>query len=342
MSKEKILSFEVDDSKTFYNFKKSKYRKTKILGEGSFGKVILVEKVDPALQNDSKCFAIKISKRFKKIPKKNKNPDIKEEKPRELNFIEIRELVIMKKINHPNVMNLKDYKFCREDREIWILMDYIPLDLGKFLSQNKTNQEVMNEKFFKNISYQILNGVNYLHQNMIIHRDLKLENILYDKENNIAKITDFGLSRNFDYDINARYTDVGTFPYKPPELILGCTYYSTNFDIWSTGCILVEIVTGSHLFGESDALGVIKLMFKIFGSFNEKILPGFKNFPSSKILENIPETKGIGLINYIKDKKLFDLEDDFYDLIEKMLCIDPTKRISAKECLSHPYFSKKA
>ena len=340
MSKEKILSFEVDDSKTFYNFKKSKYRKTKILGEGSFGKIILVEKVDPALQNDSKCFAIKISKRFKKISRKNKNPDIKEEKPRELNFIEIRELVIMKKINHPNVMNLKDYKFCREDREIWILMDYIPLDLGKFLSQNKTNKEVMNEKFFKNISYQILNGVNYLHQNMIIHRDIKLENILYDKENNIAKITDFGLSRNFDYDINARYTDVGTFPYKPPELILGCTYYSTNFDIWSTGCILVEIVTGCHLFGESDALGVIKLMFKIFGSFNENILPGFKNFPSSKILENIPETKGIGLINYIKDKKLFELEDDFYDLMEKMLCIDPTKRISAKECLSHPFFSK--
>ena len=51
----------------------------------------------------------------------------------------------------------------------------------------------MNEKFFKNISYQILSGINYLHQNMIIHRDLKLENILYDKEKNIVKITDFGL-----------------------------------------------------------------------------------------------------------------------------------------------------
>ena len=92
----------------------------------------------------------------------------------------------MKTINHPNAMNLKDFKFCREDREIWILMDYIPLELGKFFSQNRTNKEVMNEKFFKNISYQILNGINYLHQNMIIHRDLKLENILYDEEKNIA------------------------------------------------------------------------------------------------------------------------------------------------------------
>ena len=346
MSKEKILSFEVNSNKTYYNFRKGKYKKTKTLGEGSFGKVILVEKVDPNAPNDSKCFAIKISKRFKKVSKRNKNPGIisvEEEKPREINFIEIRELVIMRKINHPNVMNLKDFKLCREDREIWILMDYIPLDLGKFLSQNKANKEVMNEKFFKNISYQILSGINYLHQNMIIHRDLKLENILYDKEKNIVKITDFGLSRYFDFDISARYTDVGTFPYKPPELILGCTYYSTNFDIWSLGCILIEIVTGCHLFGESDALGVLKLMFKIFGSFNEKTLPGFKNFPSSKILENLPETSGIGLINYIKDKKLFDFEnDDFYDLIEKMLFIDPTKRISAKECLCHPWLSKMA
>ena len=72
MSKEKILSFEVNDNKTFYNFKKGRYRKIKTLGEGSFGKVILVEKLDPTLPNDSKCFAIKISKRFKKVLKKIK------------------------------------------------------------------------------------------------------------------------------------------------------------------------------------------------------------------------------------------------------------------------------
>ena len=342
MSKEKIISFQINDNKLYYNFRKSKYRKKKILGEGSFGKVILVEKVEPTGESDSKAFAIKISKRFKRAVKKNNSnaPKIDDEKPKELNFIEIRELVIMKKIHHPNVMSLKDFKFCREDREIWILMDYMPIDLGKFFSLNRNNKEIMNEKFIKNIAFQILSGVNYLHQNMIIHRDLKLENILYDEEKNNVKITDFGLSRQFDYDINSQYTDVGTYPYKPPELILGLTHYSTSFDIWSIGCILVEICIGSHLFGENDAIGVIKLMYKIFGSFNESLLPGFKNFPSSKILENLPENEGIGLINYIKSKIKIKFEnDDFFDLIKNMLCIDPTKRINAKDCLSHSWFS---
>ena len=343
MSKEKIISFPTNDSKLYYTFKKGKYIKTKILGEGSFGKVVLVEKVDPIDKSDSKSFAIKISKRFKKASKKAGNSRVlleEDEKPKELNFIEIRELVIMKKINHPNLMNLKDFKYCKEDREIWILMEYMPIDLGKFFLVNRDNKEIMNEKFFKNIAFQILSGLNYLHQKMIIHRDLKLENILYDEEKKLLKITDFGLSRQFDYDISTQYTDVGTYPYKPPELILGLTHYSTSFDIWSLGCILVEICTGTHLFGENDALGVIKLMYKIFGTFNDSVLPGFRNFPSSKLLEGLPQTEGIGLINYIKSKVIFGFENDnFFDLIEKMLCIDPTKRINAKECLSHSWFA---
>ena len=205
--------------------------------------------------------------------------------------------------------------------------------------ENKDNKKVMNEEFFKKIAYQILQGINYLHQNRIMHRDLKLENILYDESKEICRIGDFGLSRQFDYDVTSQYTDVGTFPYKPPELILGLTHYSTAFDIWSIGCVFVEICTGRHLFGEDNSLGVLKLMYKIFGSFNETILPGFKNFPSSKLLDNLPQTKGIGLINYIKSNQKFELSNDFYDIIEKMLCINPMKRINAKECLTHPWFS---
>jgi serine/threonine protein kinase len=343
MSNENIISFGVDDNKKFYNFKNDNYQKLKTLGEGSFGKVVLLEKVGSTNQVGSNYFAIKISKRFKK-GKKNIEQDGQknEEKPKEINFIELRELVIMKKLKHQNTMDLKDYKFCREEREIWILMDYFPIDLGKFFSQNKNNTKVMNEKFFKNIAHQILSGINYLHQNMIIHRDLKLENILYDEKKNIAKITDFGLSRQLDYDISTQYTNVGTFPYKPPELLLGLTHYSTSFDIWSAGCILVEICIGEHLFGENDSLGVIKLMYHILGPINENVLPGFKKFPSSKILddESLQKIKVIGLIDYIKSKQLFDFKnDEFYDLIKKMLCIDPTKRISAKECLNHPWLS---
>ena len=179
-----------------------------------------------------------------------------------------------------------------------------------------------------------------MHENNIIHRDIKLENILYDSKNNIAKIADFGLSRQIDYDLNAQYTDVGSYPYKPPELLLGLTHYLTPFDIWSTGCVLIEICIGTHLFGKDNSLGVMGLMYQIFGSLNDDILPGFKNFPSAKILELLPETQGIGLVNYIKKNQKFNFENnDFYNLIEKMLCIDPTKRINSKDCLSHKWFT---
>ena len=337
--KEEIKYFEIND-KDLYIFKKNSYRKIKTLGEGSFGKVVLVKKINPLDQNNSNYFAIKISRRFERVSKEE-NLDIpKKEKPKEINFIELRELTIMKKINHPNVVNLIEYFFSEKDREVWILMEYFKTDLRKFLDVNKENKNVLQETFFRKICYQILQGVNYLHENNIMHRDLRLENILYDEEKEICKISDFGLSHRFDYDINAQYTDVGTFPYKPPEVILGLTHYSTAFDIWSLGGIFVEICTGHKIFGEDNSLGVIKLIYKIFGSFNETIFPGFKNFPFSKMLEDIPQIEGIGLANYIISNQRFKFENnDFYDLIEKMLTIDPIKRISAKDCLKHPWFS---
>lgn len=178
-----------------------------------------------------------------------------------------------------------------------------------------------------------------MHSQQIIHRDIKLENILYDEQNNIAKIGDFGLSRVFDYSLESQYTDVGTYPFKPPEVLLGFKKYTTAFDIWSIGCLLVQICTMSLLFGANDPLGVLKLMYDIFGSFNDDVLPGYKKFPNSNLISNLPEKKGFGLIEYIKQNKRFDFEDEnFYDLISKMLCIDPTKRISAKKCLEHPWF----
>ena len=349
MSKEEIEVLDVKENISVYNFRKfGKLQKVETLGEGSFGKVVLAKQIGVTNQKDSKEFAIKISKGFKKFSKKTeqkKGPEDKnkeEEKTKELNFVELRELYIMKKIKHQNVINLLDYNLNRKDKELCILMEYLETDLGKFFHENSQNPNIMNENFVKNISFQILSGLKYLHENNIIHRDIKLENILYDSKKNIAKIGDFGLSRQFDYDLSTIYTDVGTYPYKPPELLLGLTHYSTSFDIWSTGCILVEICTGSHLFGKDNALDVICLMYEIFGSFNDDILPGFKNFPNSKIIQSLPAYEGKGLVNYIKENKKFDFaNDDFYNLIEKMLCINPTKRISAKDCLAHRWFSNK-
>ena len=341
-------SFDIDENKTIYVMKSGTYKKVATLGEGAFGKVLKVQKVSPENQKSGqkgpKYFALKVSKRFKKKKKSKKasKEDSKQEDevPREMNFVELRELMILKKLSrsHPlHIVNMHDYKL--EHTETWILMDYLETDLLKFYDLNRSNPEVMNEKKFKNIAYQIISGAEQLHSELIIHRDIKLENILYDEESNIAKIGDFGLSRLFDYCLDSQYTDVGTYPYKPPEVLLGLKKYTTSFDIWSIGCLLVQICTMSLLFGANDPLGVLKLMYDIFGSFNDNVLPGYKNFPNANLVSNLPEKNGIGLVEYIKQKEKFKFENNnFYDLISKMLCIDPTKRISAKECLAHPWF----
>ena len=340
--------FEIDDKVDTYHMKSGIYQRVDTLGEGAFGKVLKVKKVSPLNQNatkkDSYYFALKVSKRFQKKSKVRK--DGKEESknsnevPREINFVELRELTILKKLSrshHINIVNLLDYHI--GDTETLILMKYLPTDLMKFFASNKNKKKIMNEKFFKKIAHQIISGVNHLHSQQIIHRDIKLENILYDETNNIAKIGDFGLSRIFDYCLDSQYTDVGTYPYKPPEILLGLKKYTTAFDIWSIGCLLVQICTMSLLFCANDPIGVLKSMHEIFGSFNDMMLPGYRFFPNSNLIVNLPEKKGIGLIEYIKRNQKFNFEnDDFYNLITRMLCIDPTKTISAKECLEHSWF----
>ena len=247
-------------------------------------------------------------------------------------------MIILKRLNyskHLNIVSLLDYKL--EDNEVWILMDYLPKDLMTFFKENKDNKKIMNEKFFKNIAHQILCGLNVLHSQQIIHRDTKLENILYNEKTNLVKIRVSELSLIKDYNLENQYTDVGDYPFKSPEILLGLRIYTTASDIWFVGCLLVQICTMSLLFGANDPSCVLKLIYDIFGGFDD--LVGFKYFPNANLISNLPKKEGKGLIKYIKEKKVLEFENDyFYDLIQKMLCLDPTKRFTAKECLEHPWF----
>ena len=349
MSKEIFNISKIDSSISIYNFKSGNYEKIRTLGSGNFGKVLLVKKLTSKNLADSINFALKINRRIElntgkenqgvNEPKKEKDKNVKKNK--EITDIELVEMSNLKKLSHhPNIVNIIDINFSNE--ESWILMEYVPTDIRKFFWKNKNNKKYMNERFFKSIAYQIICGVNFIHSELVVHRDLKPENIFYDDKNNIVKIGDFGLSVNLDFNPESDYLSAGTYPYMPPDAILGLKKYGNTFDIWSVGCVLFEICTISRLIDckpDDTAEVVLQLMYNIFGSFNDNTLRGYKYFPRSYYLNNLKETKGIGLNNLIKEKKKFEFENDnFFDLIGKMLCIDPTKRISAKDCLSHPWF----
>lgn len=209
-------------------------------------------------------------------------------------------------------------------------MEYFPYDLKKFSDNFRYNPAVFNQKNIKLIMFQIIRGVDYLHSRKFLHRDLKPANILIDHITLNTKIADFGLSRLYSFPVRPLTKEVLTLWYRAPELMLGFFNYSLDLDMWSVGCIFAEIVIGRPLIQGDSEIDQIFKIFNIFGTPTDETLPGYSNFPDYN--KNYPRFKGIGLKNYIGEDKMEPLA---MDLLEKLLVIDPCKRITAKEALNH-------
>ena len=165
-----------------------KYKFIKNLGKGSYGDVYLAKKHD-----DQMNVAIK------KFPIYDKN-----------SYLSFKnEIKILKKIKHKNLVKIYDYY--KDSRNIYLVMEYAPLgDLDNYTRSLYNKQKYIDDNFVDNVLSQVTEGIHYLHKNKIIHRDIKTSNILVF-ENNLFKITDFGISKSLDYH-NFAYTNIGT-PY---------------------------------------------------------------------------------------------------------------------------------
>ena len=250
----------------------------------------------------------------------------------------LREIAILKKMKHPNVVNVVDIAF--NNTNIELCLEYCRYDLRKLIECKKGDDSFYNIKFIKNMMYQLLKGVDHLHSHKILHRDLKPQNILVKEDKWILKLADFGLSRVYSIPIRPYTKEVLTLWYRAPEMMLGISNYAIGLDIWSIGCILGELYIKKPLFmGDSEIDQLYKIM-QIYGTFNELTLPGYKAFPYFN--QNFPFWKGIGLRQYVNkrcsEEGGIPMDDLAFDLLEKMLAIDPIKRITCKESLNHPYF----
>ena len=327
MSELKALSFPFIEQKEYFNFRKTGiYEKTNDIGEGTFGKVIKVKNIKNNNEEDSNIFALKICKKWERS-----NEILSTE------IMELSNLKEIKRINNPYLMKYVDCKINDKNKEIWILMKYYPIDLRAYFNDNLNKSNIINESFFKNIAFQILSGLNSLHKNKIIHSDIKPENILYDPQRNIIQITDFGLSNTFNFDIHHKCNlSGGTYAYLPPDILLGNLFLFTSLDIWSLGCVLIELCTGEIIFKGNNYLDVLEKIEDIFGPL-KRLLPGYDILALKKNANlTKKECPGKGLINYIKKyQKIKFSNDDFYDLVSKMLCIDPVKRINAEDAMKH-------
>ena len=159
----------------------------------------------------------------------------------------MREISTLINIQHENIVKVKEVAYGSSLEKIYVVMEYIDHEIKDILEYNTTRQQFTHANL-KSLFYQLLNGVAFLHQNFIIHRDLKTSNLLY-QNTGVLKICDFGLARSFSGFTDKIYTNlVVTLWYRAPELILGQVKYSKAVDIWCCGCIMAELILMDPLF----------------------------------------------------------------------------------------------
>ena len=178
---------------------------------------------------------------------------------------------------------------------------------------------------------QLIRGIKHCHSHRVLHRDLKPQNLLIDKEGNL-KLADFGLARAFGVPLRAYTHEVVTLWYRAPEILLGGKQYSTGVDMWSVGCIFAEMCNRKPLFPGDSEIDEIFRIFRILGTPNEEIWPDVNYLPDFK--PSFPQWKKKPLSEAVPS-----LDANGIDLLDQMLVYDPSRRISAKRALIHPYFN---
>uniref|UniRef100_A0A8C9TXU5 Stress-activated protein kinase JNK n=1 Tax=Scleropages formosus TaxID=113540 RepID=A0A8C9TXU5_SCLFO len=251
-----------------------------------------------------------------------------------------RELVLMKCVNHKNIIGLLNVftpqKTLEEFQDVYLVMELMDANLCQVIQMELDHERL------SYLLYQMLCGIKHLHSAGIIHRDLKPSNIVV-KSDCTLKILDFGLARTAATGL-LMTPYVVTRYYRAPEVILGMGYQA-NVDIWSVGCIMAEMVRHKILFPGRDYIDQWNKVIEQLGTPSQDFLMKL-NQSVRTYVENRPRYAGYSFEKLFPDV-LFPADSDHSklkasqarDLLSKMLVIDASKRISVDEALQHPYIN---
>jgi serine/threonine protein kinase len=247
-----------------------------------------------------------------------------------------REVAQMRQLKDDNILKLLNV-FVANDSKTYLVLEYCDYDLDGLIKNNSPCHGLP-VQFVKSYFRQLVSAVAKCHKQGIIHRDLKPSNVLITR-NNVVKLADFGLSRNFSTSSANKTFNVVTPGYRAPEIILGDPNYGFESDVWSLGTILFEMVTGLQLFRPRTTTDASQLaaIINILGK------PTTDDFPNAQSMKNF------NLVQFCfnNENQLPELLREAFtgefaeaiSLIEGMLCYNPEERITLEEVLNHPFLA---
>lgn len=255
----------------------------------------------------------------------------------------LRELKFLRHFNHENIISLIDIPYPNltggNFEDVYMVTELMETDLYKVIY----SKQQLSSDHIKFFIYQTLKALKYLHSANVIHRDLKPSNLLVNSNCEI-KLCDFGLAR-FTDAANSSCDDlcppqssalteyVVTRWYRAPEVMLSCQQYDAKIDVWAVGCIMAELVLRKPFFPGSDYLDQLKLIVQNVGSLEDEDMKFISSNKAKRFMKKQAPCKGINF-----EKVFRFIGSDGVSLLKDMLAINPEKRVTASEALSHQYF----
>jgi len=272
-----------------------------------------------------------------------------------------REVVFLQQMgNHENIVQLQNVLRADNDRDIYLIFEYMETDLHAVIRAN-----ILEEIHKQYIMYQSFKALMYMHSAELVHRDMKPSNLLLNSEC-LMKVADFGLARSL-LDDNSKDDDVkqpvmtdyvATRWYRAPEILLGSNKYSKAVDLWSLGCIFGEMIGGKPVFPGTSTLNQLEKIGEMIGAPTVDDVTALASSFTLEMLDAMPFPMGDKGPDGKRALKPFSKQEppavgcgggnewstlfpkattDALDLMVKMMQYDPSRRITAKEGLTHPY-----
>ncbi|CAI8610576.1 unnamed protein product [Vicia faba] len=240
-----------------------------------------------------------------------------------------REILILRRLDHPNVVKLEGLVTSRMSCSLYLVFQYMEHDLAGLSTSPDIKFTVSQIKCYM---HQLLSGLEHCHNCYVLHRDIKGSNLLVDNEG-VLRIADFGLASFFDPNHKQPMTSrVVTLWYRSPELLLGATDYDVGVDLWSAGCILGELLAGRPIMPGRTEVEQLHKIFKLCGSPSEEYWRRAK-LPHATIFKPRQSYKRC-IVEKFEDFPLSSLP-----LIETLLAIDPAERQTATAALHSEFFT---